>query len=154
MEEFPIEEIDPIRSFPSLGEIPQPPKRMYMRGTLENIKHKKVVAIVGSRACTSYGINACKTLIEGLRGYNIIIVSGLALGIDAVAHKAALDVGLTTVAFPGSGLDWNFLYPTINKGLAKDILSQGGAIFSEYEAKTKSAPWTAIGLVISRKPKA
>jgi DNA processing protein len=115
---------------------------LFIRGTLENTKHKKVVAIVGSRACTSYGINACKALIEGLRGYNIVIISGLAMGIDAVAHKTAIEVGLTTLAFPGSGLDWKNLYPSINKGLAKEILSSGGALISEYPAETKGAIWT------------
>ncbi len=140
-ENFPIEEI-PIDSFPSLTEIPQKPKHLYMRGTLENIKHKKIVAIVGSRACTSYGINACKSIIEGLRGYNIVIISGLAIGIDTVVHKTALEVGLTTLSFPGSGLDWKNLYPSMNKGLAKEILENGGALISEYPAETRGAIWT------------
>lgn len=141
-EDFPIEEINPDISFPSLAEIPQKPKQLYMRGTLENIKHKKVVAIVGSRACTSYGINVCKSLVEGLRGYNIVIVSGLAMGIDAVAHRSALETGLTTLAFPGSGLGWKTIAPAINKGLAKEILSHGGALISEYPEETQGAPWT------------
>ncbi|MCC7436435.1 DNA-protecting protein DprA [Candidatus Nomurabacteria bacterium] len=142
MEDFPIKEIDPFEIFPSLSEIPQKPKRMYVRGSLEQIKHKKIVAIVGSRACTSYGINVCKNLIEGLRGYNVVIVSGLAMGIDAIAHKTALEAGITTIAFPGSGLSWSSLYPAINKSLAKEILKSGGAIFSEYEPETKGAIWT------------
>ncbi|MBP6857835.1 MAG: DNA-processing protein DprA [Candidatus Pacebacteria bacterium] len=142
MEDFPIEEIDPFISFPSLAEIPQKPKRLYIRGSLEQIKNKKVIAIVGSRACTSYGTNACRTLIEGLRGYNVVIVSGLAMGIDAVAHKVALENNLTTIAFPGSGLSWKTIYPAINKGLAKEILNHGGALISEYEAETKGAIWT------------
>lgn len=142
MEDFPIKEIDPFVSFPSLAEIPQKPKRLYIRGSLEQIKNKKVIAIVGSRACTSYGTNACRTLIEGLRGYNVVIVSGLAMGIDAVAHKVALENNLTTIAFPGSGLSWKTIYPAINKGLAKEILNHGGALISEYEAETKGAIWT------------
>ncbi len=141
-DQFPIQEIDPLETFPDLTEIPQKPKQMYMRGSLDNIKHKKIIAFVGSRACTSYGINACRTLIEGLRGYNIVVVSGLAMGIDAIAHKAALDTGLTTIAFPGSGLGWKNLYPAVNKGLAKDILEKGGALFSEYEEHTIGAHWT------------
>ena len=141
-EEFPIEEIDPTSSFPSLDEIPQKPKHMYMRGTFDNIRHKKIIAFVGSRACTSYGTNVCRTLIEGLRGYNIVIVSGLAMGIDAIAHKSALETGLTTIAFPGSGLDWKCIYPAINRGLAQEILSHGGALFSEYPPETRGAIWT------------
>lgn len=141
-ENFPIKEITPSEAFPSLDEIPQKPKQLYMRGTLENIKHKKIIAIVGSRACTSYGVNVCKNLIEGLRGHNVVIISGLAMGIDAAAHKASIDAGLTTLALPGSGLDWKNIYPSINKGLAKDILSSGGALISEYKAETKGAIWT------------
>lgn len=140
-ETFPIEEIA-IDSFPSLAEIPQKPKHLYMRGTLENIKHKKIVAIVGSRACTSYGINVCRKLIEGLRGYNVVIVSGLAMGLDAVAHRAAIESNLTTLALLGAGLDWKNIGPSINKGLAKEILSHGGALISEYPREMKGAIWT------------
>lgn len=142
MEDFPIQEINPTDSFPYLSEIPQKPKKLYLRGTLEHVKHKKVVAIVGSRACTSYGINACKKLIEGLRGYNIVIVSGLALGIDAVVHRLALEAGLTTLAFPGSGLGWNTIHPSTNRELAKEILKHGGALISEYKEETRGAIWT------------
>lgn len=141
-EKFPILGVDPFTSFPSLSEIPQKPKQLYMRGTLENVKHKKVIAIVGSRACTNYGINVCKSLIEGLRGYNIVIISGLALGIDTVAHKSAIENNLTTLAFPGSGLGWKNISPAMNKGLAKEILSSGGALISEYPEDTIGAIWT------------
>ncbi len=141
-DKFPIQEVDPIETFSSLAEIPQKPKRFFMRGTMDNVKHKKIIAFVGSRACTSYGANVCKTLIEGLRGYNIVIVSGLAMGIDSIVHKAALSSGLTTIAFPGSGLSWKTLYPAINRDLAKDILEKGGALFSEYTPETRGAIWT------------
>ncbi len=141
-DDFPIKEIDPLLSFPALSEIPQKPKKMFLRGSLESTKHKKFVAFVGSRTYTNYGANVCKTLIEGLKGYNIVIVSGLAMGIDTIAHKAALEAGLTTIAFPGSGLSWKNIYPAINKGLAKEILENGGAIISEYEPETKGAYWT------------
>lgn len=141
-DKFPIQEVDPIETFPSLAEIPQKPKRFFMRGTMDNVRHKKIIAFVGSRACTSYGANVCRTLIEGLRGYNIVIVSGLAMGIDSIVHKTALSSGLTTIAFPGSGLSWKTLYPAINRDLAKDILEKGGALFSEYTPETRGAIWT------------
>jgi DNA processing protein len=141
-DKFPIKEVNPIETFPSLAEIPQKPKRFFMRGEMDNIKHKKIIAFVGSRACTSYGANVCKTLIEGLRGYNIVIVSGLAMGIDSIAHKTAIESGLTTIAFPGSGLSWKTLYPAVNKDLAKNILEKGGALFSEYPPETRGAIWT------------
>ena len=126
---------------PILREIPSAPKRLYVRGTLPSFE-KKWLAVVGSRAMSAYGKQACRHLIEGLRGYPIVIVSGLAYGVDAEAHKAALDVGLTTVAVPGSGLDWDILYPRSNLGLAREILKAGGCLLSEEKPDTKAADWT------------
>jgi DNA processing protein len=83
-----------------LGEIPQPPKRLYVRGALPPVEHK-LLTVVGSRAMTRYGEEACRSLISGLAGYPVSIVSGLALGVDTCAHKAALASGLHTLALPG-----------------------------------------------------
>lgn len=122
---------------PLLQEIPDRPKRLYLRGELPSPEYKWL-AVVGSRACTNYGRQVCKYLIEGLRGYPVVIVSGLAYGIDAESHRNALDAGLTTVGVPGSGLDWNVLYPKANVGLAREILAAGGALLSEEEPDTKT----------------
>ena len=126
---------------PLLREISDPPKRLHLRGQLPSTEHKWL-AVVGSRAISSYGRQAVKHLIEGLRGYPIVIVSGLAYGTDAEAHKAALEAGLPTVAVPGSGLDWNVLYPRANVGLAREILKAGGALLSEEKPDTKAADYT------------
>lgn len=126
---------------PILREIPGAPKQLYLRGTLPSFDHRWL-AVVGSRAMTSYGKQAVRHLIEGLRGYPIVIVSGLAYGVDAESHKAALDAGLTTVGVPGSGLDWNVLYPKANVGLAREILKAGGALISEEEPDTKATDYT------------
>ncbi|HTH92892.1 MAG TPA: DNA-processing protein DprA [Candidatus Paceibacterota bacterium] len=142
MEEFPIQTISIDEYFPQLKEIPQPPKKLYMRGSLESSEGRTFVTVVGSRSYTPYGKFVCEKLISGLRGYPVTIVSGLAIGIDSIAHQAALDVGLPTVAFPGSGLDWNVLYPANNKKLAKRILQNGGALLSEFEHRVIGAPWT------------
>jgi len=120
-----------------LREIPDPPKQLYLRGEMPS-EEKKWLAVVGSRAMTPYGKQACHHLIEGLRGYPVVIVSGLAYGIDAEAHKAALDAGLTTVGVPGSGLDWDVLYPKANVGLAREILKAGGALISEEKPDAKT----------------
>jgi len=80
-------------------------------------------------------------LIGGLAGYPISIVSGLALGADACAHKAALAAGLHTIAIPGSGLDDAAIGPRANFGLAQDILKSGGALLSEHEPDYRAAPW-------------
>ncbi len=122
---------------PLLGEIPDRPKKLYVRGQLPSFEHKWL-AVVGSRAITSYGKAATRYLIEGLRGYPIVIVSGLAYGVDAEAHKAALDTGLPTVGVPGSGLNWDVLYPKANVGLAREIIAEGGALISEEEPEAKS----------------
>src|SRR3990172_5344969 len=116
---------------PQLLEIPQPPKELFIVG--EFPKETTFLAVVGSRKYTTYGKEACEKLIEGLRGYPIVIVSGLALGIDSIAHKKALDVGLTTIAFPGSGLRPEVLYSRKNYELGKNIVKSGGCLISEFE---------------------
>ena len=122
---------------PLLREIADPPKQLYLRGEMPSVE-KKWLAVVGSRAVTTYGKQACRHLIEGLRGYPVVIVSGLAYGVDAEAHRCALDAGLTTVAVPGSGLNWDVLYPKANVGLAREILKAGGCLLSEEKPDAKS----------------
>lgn len=115
-----------------LLEIPQLPERLWIRGSMPEAG-TKLLAVVGSRAMTRYGQEACEKLITGLAGYPISIVSGLALGVDACAHKAALTAGLHTIAIPGSGLDDSVIGPRTNLGLAKEIVTAGGALVSENE---------------------
>jgi len=114
-----------------LLEIPQQPKRLWLRGNLPPEGHK-LLTVVGSRAMTQYGQAACTSLIAGLAGYPISIVSGLALGVDTCAHKAALAASLHTLALPGSGLGDEVLYPRSNRAFAKEILEKGGGFLSEY----------------------
>lgn len=115
---------------PQLREIPEVPKQLWTRGSWPP-EETRSLAVVGSRALTAYGREACEKLIAGLSGYPVSIVSGLALGADACAHKAALAAGLHTVAVLGSGVDDASLYPRANLGLARDILEKGGLIVSE-----------------------
>jgi DNA processing protein len=124
-----------------LQEIPDRPKRLFVRGEIPSDEYK-FLAVVGSRACTPYGRQVVTHLIEGLRGYPIVVVSGLAYGIDAEAHKAAIGAGLTTVAVPGSGLDWSILYPRANVALAKEILDRGGALLSEFDPMQRATDYT------------
>lgn len=115
---------------PLLKEINDPPKQLRIIGELP--KTQKYLAVVGSRKYSEYGKNVCEKLIEGLAGYSITIVSGLALGMDALAHKAALRAGLPTIGVPGSGLDEKVIYPRTNFFLAKEIVENGGALISEF----------------------
>ncbi|MEQ1499890.1 MAG: DNA-processing protein DprA [Parcubacteria group bacterium] len=121
----------PKKDFPPLlKEITDPPKSLRIVGNLP--KTEKYLAVVGSRKYSEYGKNVCERLIEGLRGHSITIVSGLALGMDAIAHRAGLKAGLGGVGVPGSGLDERVLYPTTNRNLAKEIVENGGALISEF----------------------
>ena len=125
----------------SLLEIPQPPKKLFLAGELPP-KDGILLAVVGSRKYTSYGKDACEKIIEGLTGYPIVIVSGLALGIDAIAHKSALRAGLKTIAVPGSGIHPKVIYPRMNFALAEEIVANGGAILSEYEPDFRATTWS------------
>ncbi|MDP2651347.1 MAG: DNA-processing protein DprA, partial [bacterium] len=123
-----------------LKEIPEPPKRLRLWGE-PPIEGNKLVAIVGARKFTSYGREMCMSLMQGLAGYPITIVSGLALGIDSIAHKAALHAGLQTIAVPGSGLDKSVLHPRSHVGLAEEIVESGGGLISEYDDLMPSGAW-------------
>lgn len=128
---------------PLLSEIPEPPKQLWIRGTLPSFE-LKWITVVGTRACTPYGKAACEHLIRGLKGSPVVIVSGLALGIDAIAHQAALDAELPTVAIPGSGLDWDVLYPRTNHALGRAIIDAGGAHLSEYDPAFPAQTWSFL----------
>lgn len=134
-------ELAPKQFPPLLREIPDAPKKLFVRGELPSFD-LSWLTVVGSRAMSAYGKQACEFLLGGLRGYPIAIVSGLAYGVDAQAHKCALDAGLPTVAVPGSGLDWDVLYPRANAALARRIIKAGGALLSEFEPDLKASDYT------------
>ena len=138
-----IKELDQSHWPPALLEIPEPPKQLYLIGKLPPVVDDFIyLTVVGSRKFSHYGREVCQKLIAGLAGYNIVIVSGLALGIDSIAHREALKVGLKTVAWPGSGLARDSIYPRTNYLLAQEILKNGGALLSEFSPETKAAPYT------------
>ena len=119
------------KDFPELlKEINDPPEKLRIVGELP--KTEKYLCVVGSRKYSEYGKAVCEKLISGLRGYSITIVSGLALGMDALAHRAALKTGLPTIGVPGSGLGEKSLYPATNRVIAKEIVQAGGSLISEF----------------------
>jgi len=124
-----------------LTQIPGPPKKLYVMGVLPK-PSTKIICIIGSRKYSSYGEEVTKKLISGLKGYDICIVSGLAIGIDGIAHRAAMDAGLTTIAFPGSGLNSDVIYPRQHTDLANDIVLSGGALISEFRPDQHAFRWT------------
>ncbi len=124
---------------PLLLEINDPPQSLRIIGNLP--KTEKYLAVVGSRKYSEYSKAVCEKLIEGLRGYSITIVSGLALGMDSIGHRAALKAGLPTIAVPGSGLSENALYPSSHRELAKQIVESGGCLISEFPDEHKPFPF-------------
>lgn len=110
-----------------------PPVLLYYKGNA-NLNTEKVIAIIGTRKNTDYGQRVCEDLIENLNGQeNLLVVSGLALGIDTIAHKASLKNNLPTVGVLGHGLDR--IYPYSNKALAHDMLLNGG-VLTEFPSGT------------------
>ncbi len=123
-----------------LREIPKPPKKLYIKGSLPSTD-ARILCIVGSRRNSDYGKKVVWDLVSGLKGYDVCIVSGLAIGIDSIVHEVALHYGIQTIAFPGSGLNTEVIYPKCNVGLSERILDSGGALVSEYEPNQKALPW-------------
>lgn len=113
-----------------LETIAKSPKRLYFTGTLPE-QRLPTVAIVGSRKVTSYGKEVAYRLSYDLAAAGVVVVSGLALGIDGIAHQAALDAKGRTIAVLGNALP--DIYPSTHTNLARSIVSSGGAILSEYE---------------------
>jgi len=140
--ESEIQKLNPSDFPPLLTEIPDAPKKLYYRGTLPDWGAYKFLCVVGARKYSNYGKEVCEQLIGGLAGYPVVIVSGLALGIDSIAHKAALAAGLKTIAVPGSGLDWEVLYPASHLYLAKQIVEKDGVLISEFEPDFKATPYS------------
>ncbi len=124
-----------------LEEINQLPKQLLYAGKIPDWK-RKLLCIVGSRKNTMYGKEAVETFIEGLKNYPVTIVSGLALGIDAIAHKAAIKNNLPTIAVPGSGLNPEVLHPQSNRKLAEEIVEAGGTLMNEFNPQFKATHYS------------
>ena len=132
-----------------LDAIALKPKILYFYGKLpqnvsknEKSDRPKTVAIMGSRHNTRYGEEVAYNLAYKLAKRGVVIISGLAYGIDSIGHRGCLDAGGTTVAVLGTPI--NKIYPRNHKGLAKEIIEQGGAIISEYAPDTKIYPKTSF----------
>lgn len=118
-----------------LKRIVNPPNFLYVEGNKE-ILNNNIIAVVGSRANTEYGEKWGEFFCGGLLEYNLNIVSGMALGIDSIAHMTSLKAGVPTIAVLPSG--FNSIYPEENKDLFKSIIDGGGAVISEYEPDVKA----------------
>jgi DNA processing protein len=129
----PEDEVYPQR----LLEIYDPPAVLWVRGDAA-LLNRAGIAVVGTRHPTPYGAGMAEMLSRDLARRGLVILSGMARGVDTAAHKGALDVQGKTVAVWGTGID--VIYPKENKGLAERIVAEGGAIASEYPMGTFPAP--------------
>lgn len=120
-----------------LRQIFDPPPVLWVRGNIK-ILNAPSIAIVGTRRPTPYGVTMAEKLSRDLALHKLIIISGMARGIDSVSHKSALEVKTPTIAVWGTGID--VIYPKENKKLAEEILADGGAIITEYRLGTFPAP--------------
>jgi DNA processing protein len=141
IEKLDKEEIDVLSienvAYPKLlKKIYDPPQLLYSKGKLE-AKDEFSLAVVGTRKYSAYGQQVTEEVTRDLAHAQLTIVSGLALGIDALAHNAALNAGGRTIAVLGSGLDKENIYPTSNRYLADKIIASGGAIISEFPIGTR-----------------
>src|SRR5262245_35108422 len=122
---------------PLLAELHDPPACLFLRGEARVLEDPGV-AIVGARSCSAYGAQVARTLARELAVAGIVVVSGLARGVDGEAHRGALEGGGRTVAVLGCGIDRD--YPRSNAELARRIVTSG-AVVSEYEPGIEPAPW-------------
>lgn len=114
-----------------LRDLPQPPAELYLAGNVELLTAPSL-AIVGSRNLTNYGKSACQHLVNHLVPAGLVIVSGLASGIDGVAHRTTLEHNGYTIAVLANGLLPHSIFPSEHQQLAKRIVEQGGLLVSEY----------------------
>jgi DNA processing protein len=123
---------------PLLSELHDPPARLFLRGGLPDLLARPAVAIVGARSCSSYGAQVAQELARDLATAGVVVVSGLARGIDGEAHRGALAGGGVTVAVLGCGIDRD--YPRSHAELARRI-AEDGLVVSEYPPGVEPAPW-------------
>jgi DNA processing protein len=129
----PADEAYPER----LREIYDPPAVLWIRGNVELLA-RPGIAVVGTRSPSPYGAGMAELLSRDLANRRLVILSGMARGVDTAAHKGAIDAGGKTVAVWGTGID--VIYPKENKKLAENIVASGGTIVSEYPLGTFPAP--------------
>jgi DNA processing protein len=124
---------------PLLAAIHDPPDGLFLRGPAgADLLAQRVVGIVGARACSSYGAHVARSLARELAAAGLVVVSGLARGIDGEAHRGALEANRPTVAVLGCGIDRD--YPSAHRRLARDI-AENGLVVSEYGPGVEPAPW-------------
>ena len=124
--------LDPDDPF-GLKDCLDSPVMLYYKGNAD-LNNDKIISIVGTRNATDYGKEVCKNIIQGLADLQVLVVSGLAYGVDICAHKAALENNLSTVAVLAHGLDR--IYPAVHKPVAKQMVETNGGLLTDFRSKT------------------
>ncbi|WP_299822064.1 DNA-processing protein DprA [uncultured Pontibacter sp.] len=120
-----------------LKQIADAPALLYFRGN-SNLNQRRIISIVGTRQISSYGTSVTEKIIESIKPYNALIVSGLAYGVDVVAHRAALQAGLPTIGVMASGPET--VYPAVHRKYAERMLTQGGLLTENSFGTRPDAP--------------
>jgi DNA processing protein len=123
---------------PLLAAIHDPPPVLFVRGSTVALLSEPAVAVVGARSCSAYGRSVARSLGRELAAAGLVVVSGMARGVDGEAHRGALEAGGRTVAVLGCGIDRD--YPAAHAELARRICERG-LVVSEYEPGVEPAPW-------------
>jgi DNA processing protein len=147
LDDYASAEVDLVTFFDErypdrLRDLSDPPPLLYVRGDVELLARDELVAVAGTREPTLFGTSAAESLTGALSDRGWGIVSGLAKGIDTVAHRTAVARGAPTIAVMGGGLD--HIYPAENTDLAAQILDSGGALLSEQPFGERSRPYYLI----------
>ena len=125
---------------PLLREIAKAPDSLYVRGNVSVLAHERLFAVVGSRKASPGGRRALRHVVQPVVAAGVPLISGLAFGIDSLAHKLCLDHNTPTVAVLGGGVDDASMYPRRHISLAHQIIESGGAVISEYTPGTPALP--------------
>ena len=123
---------------PLLKSISDPPLLLYYQGDIATLEANLILAVVGTRKASAYGVQMCRKTLAPVCEKGVVIISGLALGIDTVAHQTALETGTKTIAVLASGLET--IYPSANKALSERI-AKNGLLLSEYDPGSKIERW-------------
>jgi len=137
------------KEYPSrLAQIHKPPAQLYTKGDI-NLLHKDCIAVIGSRVNTSWGEEITKEFVKAFVKRGLVVVSGMAKGIDSIAHRACIQYGGKTIAVLGSGL--KNMYPKENEALCAEVVQKEGLVITEYEAEEpgKSIHFPARNRIIS-----
>ena len=126
-----------------IDNIPDKPTELFYEGNIDLLEGNHLyVCIVGPRKASPYGIQVTEHILEFLKDFNIVTVSGAAYGIDGLVHTLSIKHDIKTICIPGSGISDDYFYPRTHLDLKHEILDHGGLIINEFEPETRASPWT------------